>query len=522
MATHIRIGAIAAASLLALTAVTGCSGDADPKDEAAPSRPATGQDKNGDTEPGGLPASLTGQKLDWAACEAPSVAQGGGEEPGRDWQCATMKAPLDHAEPDGETIDVALIRKQATDKDRRIGSLVYNFGGPGGSGVQILPQAAEEYDDLGERYDLVSFDPRGVGNTIPVKCLTDKEIDEERATDEDAPRNASEEKEFLEEDKEYSEACEKKSGKFLPHISTKDTARDMDLMRQVLGDKKLNYFGISYGTELGGVYAHLFPKNVGRTVFDAVVDPTADTVRSSIDQIKGFQLALDNYLKSTGQDPEAGSRELARLLDRIEERPLPTDTGRKLTRGSATTGIASLLYAEKYWEWLTAALDEAKAGTGNQLLSYADQYLDRDEDGRYSNSTTAMGAIRCADTSERLTIADAKKHMARFEAASPVFGRDSAWGLVNCAHWPVKGDTVHPVVSAPGAGPIVVIGNAGDPATPVAGAKKMAEQLGPDVGVNVTVQGEGHGTYGVNSCATKAVDGYLLDGKVPSDGLTCK
>ncbi|WP_327353588.1 alpha/beta hydrolase [Streptomyces sp. NBC_01304] len=520
MATLIRSAALAAATLLAVTAAAGCSSGA--KDEGAPSKSPTSQEKNGDAEPGALPAALTGQQLDWAGCEAPSVAQGGGDAPGKGWECATMKAPLDHAKPTGETIEIALIRKQATDKDKRIGSLVYNFGGPGGSGVATLPWAAEEYGDLGERYDLVSFDPRGVGDTIPVKCLTDKEIDEERATDEDAPRNASEEKEFLQDDKEYSETCEQKSGKYLPYVGTKDTARDMDLMRQVLGDKKLNYFGISYGTELGGVYAHLFPKNVGRTVFDAVVDPTADTVRSSIDQIKGFQLALDNYLKSTGQDPKTGSEKLARLLDRIEESPLPTDTGRKLTRGGATTGIASLLYAEKYWDWLTQALDEAEAGTGNQLLSYADQYLDRDEKGRYSNSTTAMGAIRCADTSERLTIADAKKHMAEFEAASPVFGRDSAWGLVNCAHWPVKGSTVHPVVSAPGADPIVVIGNAGDPATPVAGAKKMAAELGKDVGVNITVQGEGHGTYGVNSCATKAVDGYLLDGKVPSDGLTCK
>lgn len=205
-----------------------------------------------------------------------------------------MNVPLDYAEPDGDTIELALIRAKAIDGKRRIGSLIFNFGGPGASGVATLPAFGTEYDKLRTRYDLVSFDPRGVGRSAGVECEDDAQLDA-RYEGDGTPDDAAEEKAFTEDTKTYVAACEKNSGKELPFVGTTNAARDMDLMRQVLGDEKLYYFGISYGTELGGVYAHLFPGKVGRSVLDAVVDPTEDAEQSSLGQAEGFQLALDNF-----------------------------------------------------------------------------------------------------------------------------------------------------------------------------------------------------------------------------------
>lgn len=228
---------------------------------------------------------LASQKLTWTPCPAPSTAQGGGKAPsplpgGTRWECASMRVPLDYAKPKGETIQLALIRARAKNQDQRIGSLIFNFGGPGASGVATLPAFGTAYDKLRARYDLVSFDPRGVGRSDGVECETDKQLDARYEAD-GTPDTSAEVDTFVKDTKTYAQACEKNSGKQLPHVGTTDAARDMDLMRQVLGDKKLHYFGISYGTELGGVYAHLFPKNVGRAVLDAVVDPTQDTEQAS-------------------------------------------------------------------------------------------------------------------------------------------------------------------------------------------------------------------------------------------------
>ncbi|WP_156725935.1 alpha/beta hydrolase [Streptomyces apocyni] len=502
----IRAGA---AALLTAALLAGCtSGSDDSKDSAPDPKAESGTETAGST---------------WSTCPAPSVAQGGGKAPGKAWECIDMKAPLDHAKPDGEIIDIAVIRKKATGSAKdRLGSLVFNFGGPGGSGVSTLPLAAEDYRTLNKRYDLVSFDPRGVGESATVDCVDDKEIDEEYASDEGPPRTDAEVREMLADHKESVAQCEKRSGKVLPHVRTTDTARDLDLMRDLLGDDKLNYFGISYGTELGGVYAHLFPKNVGRTVFDAVVDPTQGTVDGSLGQVKGFQLALENYLKSPGPHAYPTSEDIAALLKRLEDDPLPTQDGRELTHGQALTGIAASLYSEESWQYLKQGLTEVKtAGSGNVLLALADYYNGRDDKGRYDNSNEAGAAIRCADSSERFTTADVNKHLAEFQQASPVFGEPLAWGLLGCDSWPVPGEGETPEVSADGAAPIVVIGNTGDPATPYEGARKMADALGDGTGIHVTVNGEGHGTYGVNDCATKLVDQHLLDGKTPADGTTC-
>ncbi|MEU9199137.1 alpha/beta hydrolase [Streptomyces sp. NPDC048332] len=521
-----------AATVTVLLPLTGCSdgGDADTagRSESTPRAAGTGAT----TTPGGLAA----QQLKWTPCPAPSAAQGGGSSPsplpgGAVWECSFMKVPLDYAEPEGDTIELALIRAKAIAGKKRIGSLIFNFGGPGASGVATLPAFGTEYDKLRTRYDLVSFDPRGVGRSAGVECEDDAQLDARYEAD-GTPDDTAEEKTFTEDTKAYAAACEKNSGKELPFVGTTNAARDMDLMRQVLGDDRLYYFGISYGTELGGVYAHLFPEKVGRSVLDAVVDPTEDAEQSSLGQAQGFQLALDNFArdcadrgdacKLPGATAEEVEQGVSGLLDRLETKPVPGIGSRKLTQTQATTGIAAALYSKETWPLLEQGVDEADGGNGALLLALADSLNGRSEDGHYDNSAAANTAINCADSKERFTLDETKEKLPAFRDASPVFGDYLGWGLMACTGWPVAGAWDTPDVSAEGAAPVLVIGNTGDPATPYAGAKAMAEELGEGVGVEMTYRGEGHGAYNSgNACVQKAVGGYLLDGKVPDAGTVC-
>ncbi|MCX4883440.1 MULTISPECIES: alpha/beta hydrolase [unclassified Streptomyces] len=510
---RLRAAALTATVVLLSAVLAGCSSSGDSKDE-----------------------DLSAQKLDWTNCPAPSAAEGGGDAPsalpnGGQWQCATMKAPLDWAEPKGDTIGIALIRAKASgQKSRRIGSLVFNFGGPGGSGVTTLPSFGQDYAKLRTRYDLVSFDPRGVGRSAPVKCESDQQLDayfQQDATPDDAAERAD----FLDSTKQFNSACEKNSKKVLPHVRTTDAARDMDLMRQVLGDDKLYYFGISYGTELGGVYAHLFPKHVGRAVFDAVVDPTQNSEQGSLGQAKGFQLALDNFAedctsKTTecpiGDTAQDVKDRIATLLNDLDSKPISGIFPRRLTQTAATNGIAQALYSKDFWQYLTEGLQQAYDGDGKVLMALSDSLNGRSENGEYSNITAANIAINCADDKPRYSTGYVQQKLPEFRSASPLFGDFLAWSMAGCTDWAVAGAADHPDVSAPGAAPILVVGNTGDPATPYEGAKKMVDALGRGVGVELTYKGQGHGAYdSKNKCVQAAVNGYLLDGKVPPAGIVC-
>ncbi|MGW0751439.1 alpha/beta hydrolase [Streptomyces sp. NPDC002587] len=469
--------------------------------------------------------------LKWGECPAPTPLEGGGQAPPKDWQCATLDVPLDYAKPEGETIPLALIRAKARDQKNRIGSLVFNFGGPGGSGITTLPGAAKEYEALRSRYDLVSFDPRGVGRSVPVRCEDDKQLDEYYAQD-SSPDTPQEEKAFTDNIRGYQQACEKNSAKVLPHVSTSDAARDMDRIRQALGDEKLHYFGISYGTELGGVYAHLFPKNVGRAVFDAVVDPTKTSEEGALAQAKGFQLALGNFAQdcvdrgdecrlagSTAKEIEDG---VIKLQKDLAAQPVPGIGDRMLTESAATNGIAQALYSKELWPLLEQGLDEADGGQGQLLMALSDALNGRDQQGNYSNIGAANTAINCADSKDRYTLEQTKAKLPAFRSASPVFGDFLGWAMMGCTGWPVAGAWETPDVSAPGAAPILVIGNTGDPATPYEGARKMVERLGPGVGVELTYKGQGHGAYNSGDmCVQDAVNAYLLEGKTPAAGTVC-
>ncbi|GGU72217.1 peptidase [Streptomyces litmocidini] len=482
-------------------------------------------------------AALTAQKLSWAPCPAPSAAEGGGPSPsplpgGTVWECSFLQTPLDWSAPDGDRIELALIRARAKDSARRIGSLVFNFGGPGGSGVTGLPGFAGDYETLRGRYDLVSFDPRGVGRSDPVECATDKELDAYYALD-FTPDDTAEERTLSDAQKRYAKGCERDAGAALPHVGTENAARDMDLMRQVLGDEKLHYFGISYGTELGGVYAHMFPGNVGRAVFDGVVDPDAGVEEGALGQTKGFQLALDNFAQACvdrGDEcalPGGSVAEIEKgitdLLADLDKKPITGIGNRKLTQTQATNGIAQALYSKEFWPYLEQGLDAADGGDGGLLLSLSDSMNGRGENGSYSNIQAANAAINCVDFKERYTLGQAKERLGQFREASPVFGDFMGWALASCSNWPVPGGWEHPDVSAPGSAPILVVGNTGDPATPYEGARAMVKALGEGVGVELTYEGEGHGAYnGGSACVKKAVDDYLLAGKVPTSGTVCK
>ncbi|MFF3372787.1 alpha/beta hydrolase [Streptomyces sp. NPDC002680] len=508
-----RAAALTVTALLLVSLVTGCSDDSGSTDE-----------------------DLSAQKLSWKDCPAPSESEGGGDAPsplpdGDDWQCATMKAPLDWAKPKGDTIGLALIRAKASGAaGRRIGSLIFNFGGPGGSGVTTLPAFGKDYTALRTRYDLVSFDPRGVGRSAGVRCEDNEQLDVYFQQD-STPDTATERSELLDNTREFNSACEKHSKKVLPHVRTTDAARDMDLMRQVLGDDKLYYFGISYGTELGGVYAHLFPKKVGRAVFDAVVDPTQTPEQGSLGQAKGFQLALDNFAEDctsktedcpvgdTAQDVED---RIAKLLKDLDAKPIPGIFPRELTQSAAANGIAQALYSQEFWPYLTAGLEQAYDGDGKVLMLLSDSMNGRNQNGEYSNITAANTSINCSDEKPRYTVADVEARLPEFRAASPLFGDFMAWSMLSCTDWAVPGAADHPDVGTTGSAPILVVGNTGDPATPYEGARKMVGALGEGVGVELTYKGQGHGAYDSgNRCVLAAVDGYLLNGKVPAAGTVC-
>ncbi|MEV0635133.1 alpha/beta hydrolase [Streptomyces sp. NPDC050619] len=508
---RLRVATLTATALLLSSVLAGCGDDSQDED-------------------------LTAQKLSWKDCPAPSVAEGGGDAPsplpnGDEWQCATLKAPLDWNKPKGDTIKLALIRAEASgEESERIGSLIFNFGGPGGSGITTLPAFGEDYATLRTRYDLVSFDPRGVGRSAPVECVNDPQLDayfQQDATPDDAAERAK----LLEITQEFNAACRANSEKILPHVRTTDAARDMDLTRQVLGDEKLHYFGISYGTELGGVYAHLFPKNVGRAVFDAVVDPTQTPEQGTLDQAEGFQLALDNFAEDCasktedcpiGDSAQDVKDRIAKLLKDLDSKPIEGIFPRELTQSTATNGIVQALYSPDFWEYLTQGLDQAYDGNGQILMALSDSLNGRNENGEYSNLTAANVSINCADEKPRYTADQVERKLPEFRAASPLFGDFLAWGMVGCTDWAVAGAADHADVSAPGSAPILVVGNTGDPATPYEGARKMANALGKGVGVELTYKGQGHGAYdSKNKCVRDAVNGYLLDGRVPAAGTVC-
>ncbi|MFB4285310.1 MULTISPECIES: alpha/beta hydrolase [unclassified Nonomuraea] len=448
----------------------------------------------------------------WGKCTDLVGPDGKQLTPGPGVECGTLQVPLDHARPDGDKIGLALIRVKAGGD--RLGSLVFNFGGPGGSGVDTLAVAATTFGKLGSRYDLVSFDPRGVDRSSGVRC--GGEIGKLLSAGADADQDKLA--------REFAAACQKDSGKVLPHVGTVNAAKDLDLLRTALGDRQLNYFGFSYGTHLGAVYATHFPKNVGRFVLDGGFDPTVTFEERVLTQAKGFDGAFEAFAEDCvaqscelGADPAAVEKTVEDLLDGLKTKPIKVGD-RELTYGLGQLAVITPLYAKQTWPMLEQAVAAARKGNATVLLALADAYTGRRANGTYTTMMTSLAAINCADTTERPTAAQAAAIDAKVRKIFPILSGEASIGA--CAHWPAPGDDAAKRIDATGSGPIVVIGGKGDPATPYQWSTRLTEQL--KTGVLVTYEGEGHGAYlSGNECVTTTVESYLLEGKLPAKGAGC-
>jgi pimeloyl-ACP methyl ester carboxylesterase len=482
-------------------------------DAANPSSSPTATESN--TAQGTDPklARFYDQKLDWNGC-------------GRD-KCTRLTVPLDYAQPDGKTLDLAVLKVPAQGK--RVGALVVNPGGPGGSGVSYAAAGSLQFGGrLSDAFDIVGFDPRGVGQSDPVECVSTAQLDALVAFDPD-PDNAAERNEMDRLIHGFGQGCLDRSGALARHISTKEAARDMDILRAALHQRKLDYLGASYGTLLGATYADLFPHRVGRFVLDGAIDPSLSNAQLSLAQAHGFETALRAYVKDCvdrgscflGSTVDQGTKRIRAFLDEVESKPLPTDTDRDLTEGLAMIGIWLPLYVKEYWGQLTAGLKQAmNEGRGSVLLGLADTYTSRGPDKYSDNSMEALYAVNCLDHDDYIQTKDVPSHFAAFEQASPTFGRAFAFSLSTCANWPIRSGQHTVALRAAGAPPIVVIGTTRDPATPLVWAQALANQL--ESGQLITRDGDGHtGFQRGNSCVDDAVEDWLIKATVPPKNLKC-
>jgi pimeloyl-ACP methyl ester carboxylesterase len=453
------------------------------------------------------------QKLAWKHC-------------GRD-ECTRLTVPLDYAHPDGKTLDLAVLKVPAQGK--RIGALVVNPGGPGGSGVNYAAAGSLQFGGrLSDAFDIVGFDPRGVGQSDPIRCVNTAELDGLVAFDPD-PDDLAERNEMDRLIHVFGQGCLDRSGALARHVSTNEAARDMDILRAALHQRKLDYLGASYGTFLGATYANLFPHRVGRFVLDGAIDPSLSNEQLSLAQAHGFETALRAYVKDCvdrggcflGNTVDEGTTRIRAFLDQVEKKPLPTDTDRQLTEGLAMLGIWMPLYVKQYWDNLSAGLKQAmNDGRGSVLLGLADIYTSRGPDSYSDNSMEALYAVNCLDHDDYIQTKDVPAHFAEFEKASPTFGRAFAFSLSTCANWPIKSGQHTVALHAAGAPPIVVVGTTRDPATPLAWAQALASEL--DSGRLITRDGDGHtGFQRGNSCVDDAVEDWLIKATVPAENLKC-
>ncbi|MHA6798969.1 alpha/beta hydrolase [Bounagaea algeriensis] len=474
-----------------------------------------------------------GQSLRWQAC--PQYAETEQDRqayaaPGL--ECARLTVPLDYSDPGGDTVQLGLLRRPATGgQDERIGSLMMNPGGPGASGMSAAAgmAGAVSGSELGERFDFVGFDPRGVGASEPaVQCLTDAERDAERLdSDADAsPRGVAQTER---EERAYARKCAERSGSdLLANIGTDDVAKDLDVLRSALGDNELNYLGFSYGTRIGSEYAEQFPGNVRTMLLDGAIDPQQSTTESLVGQGDGFQRAFADFARwcadrgecALGDDPSRAVAEFQRLTRPLVDSPVPVGD-RALSYDDATTAVIQALYAPDMWEQLNQGLMQLRRGQGRVLLALADVYYGRDPDGSYSNTIDAFDAIHCVDDERLSSREEAREADRRYREAAPFLddGRVANPARDMCSFWPVppSGDTEQPQVrDLP---PTLVVSTTGDPATPYQAGVRLARALH---GRLLTYEGTQHTAFlQGDSCVDEAGVDYFVDRELPEEGTRC-
>jgi len=444
---------------------------------------------------------------------------------GSGFQCATLQVPLDYSQPEGRKISLALIRKPVTDSSARIGSLLINPGGPGVSAVQFLRDDVGALGNLNLHFDLVAFDPRGVGASSPVTCVSASQLDAYMSLDgvlDDAQEKAA----GIQADKDFAAGCEQMSGDLLPFMDTSNDARDMDLIRDALGEAKLTYLGFSYGTLIGEWYAHLFPTHVRALSLDGIVDPAMPAIQDSLSQVVGFQQNLDAFIAdckartscSYGRSGDPMTK-LAALMTRLDTTPMNVGS-RQLTRSLAMTGVLQMMYDQTLWPYLDQSLTATDNNDGRQLLFWADYYDHRKADGTFDNIWNGgFDSKYCLDFPVPQDLAAYDALGPSFEQASPLFGPWSQYSDYQCALWPIKPKRAQGPLTATGAPPILLVGGTNDPATPYANAQSVNRQIAGSV--LLTRAGNGHTSYGSSACSQAAEDAYLIDLTLPAAGTVC-
>lgn len=443
---------------------------------------------------------------------------------GSDLQCGSVTVPLDYSHPEGATIQIAVERHPAEVPAQRIGSLVINPGGPGGSGINDLPNELRVLTPgLVDDFDIVSFDPRGVQRSDPVNCgSNDAPADTTSLLPDVVPTTADAQQALLSDDRAYAAQCEQDSSALLPSVGTVDAARDLDRIRAALGDAKLTFIGHSYGTLLGATYAQMFPTHVRAMVLDGAIDPAMSTDQFVLDQAKGFEGVLDDFFTwcqgasscpwHPSGDPTSA---LLALIAQSAQKRIPAGDGLSAGPGEIYDALLDGLYARNYWPSLAGALGEAAEGNANAVLSMSDGYRRNGS----TNGSDAAEAIDCLDHPVSRDISGYATLASNAGAQAPVFGPLLAWDLLGCAVWPVPPTRIPAPTTAVGAPPIVVTGTTSDPATPYQWAVNLAHELSR--GVLVTWQGENHVAYFYSPCVRDIDQAYLIYGSLPAAGTVC-
>jgi pimeloyl-ACP methyl ester carboxylesterase len=480
---------------------------------------------NNSSVPAASPEKLTNldsyysQELIWTDCKDD-----------KKFQCAEIQVPVDYQNPGNASLTLALKKLPAKYSADKVGSLLINPGGPGGSGTDYVTYAEDAFGKrLMDSFDIIGFDPRGVALSTPLDCLTDKEVDEFIAFD-GTPDTDQELKDSLQLSINLAEGCEAVENNLIAHVGTQEAARDMDIIRELVGDEKLNFLGASYGTYLGGMYAELFPEKVGRLVLDGAVDPSLSGEEQSFDQAVGLDTALRRFVEDCPkyddcpltQTGTGGVKEIRDFLDSLDANPLKTeDPERILTQAMGVYAVAAFLYSDDWWSYMRQSLATAFDGDGTDLLSIVDLFNERKDDGTFAtNATEAIYAINCFDEPSDATEEQVREFAKTWIKDAPVFGDYLAWGNLACSIWPVKDPNPINKFVAQGAAPIVVVGTKYDPATPYKWAIGLSSQLSSSV--LLTYEDDGHTAYMRGSeCIDKEIENYLVDGIVPAKNIVC-
>jgi len=441
-------------------------------------------------------------------------------------QLGTIEVPVDYNDASLGTFTLPLARHLATNKDERIGSLLVNPGGPGAPGLEWGVAAKANFGkDIVDRFDIIGFDPRGTGRSKPaIDCFSD--YDHFYDSTDITPDDSTERQQVVDLAEELAGDCATENAKILQHVGTNDTARDLDSIRRALGEDTISYIGFSYGSMLGAVWATMFPTTVRAAVLDGAPDPTAHGVEPAIAQAKGFEQAIENFFADCAKDTKCAfhnggdpATAFDALMHQIDEHPLPALGGRPdLQLGAALNAVTGALYLESDWPRLAQALDAAQGGDGSKLMELYDEAYFQNGDPTNEDLIEAFNTIFCIDQSTRTTVAEEDAAVPELQAAAPHLALGTTGGYF-CTFFPPSDDPLIEVTGA-GAPPILVLGTTGDPATPLASSRKMADAL--QNGVLLVVDSNNHTGYHNNTCAAKTVNRYLIDPTdMPDDGQEC-